>query len=427
MCRIIRRLVCAIIGHKSTEIDRVYTRDTVTVFYYCHRCQEMYAVVRKERREGVLRTAPMPATYERATVRQPDGAREERPDMAAPTSDAAVQEEEKPKEMPRDEHEFNRRGAMYCGERLTAWMNATGIGWTELVKTGLFSGDISSHRTNRKRMTHGKIRQYAAAFGITAEEFLAGPEKKGMYHYEMCVREEENTAMPVQTSAEGKIRSQAELPDTARESAAQKYTSNMRNIGWQLRMWMATKNKRTCDVARSTGINSADVSSYKTGNKCPGLKTIERLSDYFGVTVEEFLAGPPMKKQEPQKTPEKEAAKGAKEKPQGTQKETGNINRPEITVKAKTYLIGDTLEKWMAASGKGYDDVRRDAGLPLDKLNGIVDNKIGVTIDLLTIIASIFHAAPHEFLRGPNSGKPENEQDETEGGTRDEAEAETVV
>lgn len=56
-----------------------------------------------------------------------------------------------------------------------------------------------------------------------------------------------------------------------------------------LRYLMYQRHMCKADVIRATGVTRPVLVDWEKGRKMPSLKTLERLADYFGVSVTEFL------------------------------------------------------------------------------------------------------------------------------------------
>ena len=48
-------------------------------------------------------------------------------------------------------------------------------------------------------------------------------------------------------------------------------------------------NKTSYQVSKETGISQTAFSNWKSGRSEPGLESLKKLSDYFGVNIEYFL------------------------------------------------------------------------------------------------------------------------------------------
>ncbi len=48
-------------------------------------------------------------------------------------------------------------------------------------------------------------------------------------------------------------------------------------------------NKTPYQVSKETGISQTAFSNWKSGRSEPGLESLKRLADYFGVSIEYFL------------------------------------------------------------------------------------------------------------------------------------------
>jgi transcriptional regulator with XRE-family HTH domain len=52
---------------------------------------------------------------------------------------------------------------------------------------------------------------------------------------------------------------------------------------------LSERNVRASDVAKATGIETATLSNWKNGNYTPKPDKLEKIADYFGVTVDYLL------------------------------------------------------------------------------------------------------------------------------------------
>lgn len=43
------------------------------------------------------------------------------------------------------------------------------------------------------------------------------------------------------------------------------------------------------EIAKKTGLSRSTLSEWKTGTHSPGLETLKKLADFFGVTVDTFV------------------------------------------------------------------------------------------------------------------------------------------
>ena len=55
------------------------------------------------------------------------------------------------------------------------------------------------------------------------------------------------------------------------------------------RALLEKSNKTSYQVSKETGISQTAFSNWKSGRSEPGLESLKKLSDYFGVTIEYFL------------------------------------------------------------------------------------------------------------------------------------------
>lgn len=56
-------------------------------------------------------------------------------------------------------------------------------------------------------------------------------------------------------------------------------------------------------VAKEAGVTQTALSNWKTGRSTPTVKTLQKIADYFGVTVDYLMTGKDEKPLEPQLTP----------------------------------------------------------------------------------------------------------------------------
>lgn len=54
---------------------------------------------------------------------------------------------------------------------------------------------------------------------------------------------------------------------------------------------LAENNKKTADVCRATGINSATFSEWKKGKYTPKQDKLQKIADYFHVSVDFLMTG----------------------------------------------------------------------------------------------------------------------------------------
>lgn len=52
---------------------------------------------------------------------------------------------------------------------------------------------------------------------------------------------------------------------------------------------LSKTNKTSYQVAKDTGISTATLSSWKAGAYTPKIDKLQKLADYFGVSIEYFL------------------------------------------------------------------------------------------------------------------------------------------
>lgn len=55
------------------------------------------------------------------------------------------------------------------------------------------------------------------------------------------------------------------------------------------RALLEKSNKTSYQVSKETGISQTAFSNWKSGRSEPGLESLKKLSDYFGVSIEYFL------------------------------------------------------------------------------------------------------------------------------------------
>lgn len=56
-------------------------------------------------------------------------------------------------------------------------------------------------------------------------------------------------------------------------------------------------------VAKEAGVTQTALSNWKTGRSTPTVKTLQKIADYFGVTVDYLMTGKDEEPSEPQLTP----------------------------------------------------------------------------------------------------------------------------
>lgn len=56
-------------------------------------------------------------------------------------------------------------------------------------------------------------------------------------------------------------------------------------------MLCKSKGVKPSDVSRATGISTATLSSWKSGRYSPKIGKLQKIADYFGVTVEYLITG----------------------------------------------------------------------------------------------------------------------------------------
>lgn len=55
------------------------------------------------------------------------------------------------------------------------------------------------------------------------------------------------------------------------------------------RVLLEESNKTSYQVSKETGISQTAFSNWKSGRSEPGLESLKKLADYFGVSIEYFL------------------------------------------------------------------------------------------------------------------------------------------
>lgn len=55
------------------------------------------------------------------------------------------------------------------------------------------------------------------------------------------------------------------------------------------RLLLEKSNKTSYQVSKETGISQTAFSNWKSGRSEPGLESLKKLADYFGVSIEYFL------------------------------------------------------------------------------------------------------------------------------------------
>ena len=59
-------------------------------------------------------------------------------------------------------------------------------------------------------------------------------------------------------------------------------------------------------VSKSTGVTQASLSKWKSGKSTPSSETLQKIADYFGVTVDYLMTGKEPEEKEPSLTPKDE-------------------------------------------------------------------------------------------------------------------------
>lgn len=54
-------------------------------------------------------------------------------------------------------------------------------------------------------------------------------------------------------------------------------------------------NKTSYQVSKETGISQTAFSNWKAGRNSPGVESLKKLADYFGVSIEYFVSDKPAK------------------------------------------------------------------------------------------------------------------------------------
>lgn len=61
------------------------------------------------------------------------------------------------------------------------------------------------------------------------------------------------------------------------------------NFAYNLRLLMLKQRKRGTDIATAMGVAPNSVYAWRQGRAVPEMKTLEKLADYFKVTVPDLL------------------------------------------------------------------------------------------------------------------------------------------
>lgn len=59
---------------------------------------------------------------------------------------------------------------------------------------------------------------------------------------------------------------------------------------------MDKTNKTSYQVSKDTGISQTAFSNWKSGRNSPGVESLKKLADYFGVSIEYFINDEPEQK-----------------------------------------------------------------------------------------------------------------------------------
>lgn len=57
-------------------------------------------------------------------------------------------------------------------------------------------------------------------------------------------------------------------------------------------------NKTSYQVSKDTGISQTAFSNWKSGRNSPGVESLKKLADYFGVSIEYFINDEPEQEKE---------------------------------------------------------------------------------------------------------------------------------
>lgn len=57
-----------------------------------------------------------------------------------------------------------------------------------------------------------------------------------------------------------------------------------------MRVLLAKKREKVSDLAKATGLSKSTLTSlYYERTKCPEIETLQKVANYLGVTIDEFL------------------------------------------------------------------------------------------------------------------------------------------
>jgi len=284
-----------------------------------------------------------------------------------------------------DEERFNDLNAMYIGNRLTAILDAMPDSYQRLISAGIRRSDISVYRRNKSRASRNKVWRIAEALGMTEGQFIAGiMPQTGFVKQTPPPGGYTNMTKPNAPAPE-KPKEPEKKPDVAKKNpnAPKEKKRRMQSgkgikIGAVLHAWMIEKAMRQKDVADLSGVYFTDVSKYVNNKHDARPFIIERFAEAFGVTPEEFLAGPTTKDNA-------RSSGQQQEEPSGV----AGMN------------AGELVDRWMTARGLSHEDVANAAQMDRTLLTGILLGKVMIGETLKATFARVFRVSVEEFLAGP--------------------------
>ncbi|AUR91054.1 helix-turn-helix domain protein [Vibrio phage 1.154.O._10N.222.52.B12] len=62
------------------------------------------------------------------------------------------------------------------------------------------------------------------------------------------------------------------------------------NIGKSIKIGLAKKDCHQMKAAREVGVSEVTMSNWKNGKCLPSVKAMKKISDFFGVSLSEFIS-----------------------------------------------------------------------------------------------------------------------------------------
>jgi transcriptional regulator with XRE-family HTH domain len=158
-------------------------------------------------------------------------------------------------------------------------------------------------------------------------------------------------------------------------------------------------------LAKEAGYHENLFYQWKAGTYKPTWKLIRAVADVFGVTVDEFIAGPEGDEILRCAQNDKKAQNDKNTQNDGTAGKPEAAATRQITPQQELGIamqhIGAQLDRWMTAKVKSHDDVSSATGISRADLTRLIDNQIRATGDEIYRLAGTFRVTVDDFLAGP--------------------------